>query len=59
MNVFAGVTMGDTVVEKTAEELRREINELRRQQREVLSSSPIQSPFLVISLRVNEILYRN
>ena len=46
-------------MEKTAEELRREINELRRQQREVLSSSPIQSPFLVISLRVNEILYRN
>ncbi|KAH0866181.1 hypothetical protein HID58_083392, partial [Brassica napus] len=29
------VTMGDTVVEKTAEELRREINELRRQQREI------------------------
>nr|VDD58828.1 unnamed protein product [Brassica oleracea] len=27
--------MGDTVVEKTAEELRREINELRRQQREI------------------------
>lgn len=42
--------MGDTALEKTAEELRHEIDELRRQQREVKSSPPqshsqFKSPF--------------
>lgn len=63
MNFFAAATMGDTALEKTAEVLRHEIDELRRQQREVQSSPPqshsqFKSPFQ-FSFFLTAILYRN
>lgn len=50
-------TMGDTALEKTADELRHEIDELHRQQREVLSPPQSLSQSQLINLCLMAMVY--